>query len=203
MIDADRGQIRQVLENLIVNANQALDGGGEISVELTQNGHDAIIAVRDTGPGISEELRDQLFEPLFTTKAKGTGLGLTICRQLIERHGGTIELQDNDGAGRDIPDSPATEFQPGPAVACSESQIRTPWVAIAFGTEHRVAHSAGCRPRFINATFHVACFSADDSSTHWSCVPFVSPRGHAPRAAGSQKRGPLGNAVKQLHHAQR
>jgi signal transduction histidine kinase len=99
MIQADQGQIRQVLENLIVNANQALGGGGEISVELDQIGNDAIISVRDTGPGISDELRDQLFEPLFTTKAKGTGLGLTICRQLIERHGGTIELQDNDGAG--------------------------------------------------------------------------------------------------------
>ncbi|MEO2016198.1 MAG: ATP-binding protein [Fuerstiella sp.] len=99
MIHADQGQIRQVLQNLIVNANQALNDGGEISVELDQNGNDAIIAVRDTGPGVSDEHRDQLFEPLFTTKAKGTGLGLTICRQLIERHGGSIELQANAGAG--------------------------------------------------------------------------------------------------------
>ncbi|MEO2028956.1 MAG: ATP-binding protein [Fuerstiella sp.] len=99
LIDADQGQIRQVLQNLIVNANQALDGDGEINVELTQNGNDAIIAVRDTGPGVSDEHRDNLFEPLFTTKAKGTGLGLTICRQLIERHGGSIELQNNEGTG--------------------------------------------------------------------------------------------------------
>ncbi|MEO1984987.1 MAG: sensor histidine kinase [Fuerstiella sp.] len=91
--------MRQVLQNLIVNANQALDGDGEINVELTQNGNDAIIAVRDTGPGVSDEHRDNLFEPLFTTKAKGTGLGLTICRQLIERHGGSIELQNNEGTG--------------------------------------------------------------------------------------------------------
>jgi signal transduction histidine kinase len=50
--------------------------------------------MQDTGPGIPPEAREHIFEPLFSTKAKGTGLGLTICRQIIERHGGSIDLVD-------------------------------------------------------------------------------------------------------------
>ncbi len=96
---ADPGQLRQVISNLVNNAIQAIQGDGEIDVELTrENGHH-LIAIRDNGPGIDAKHHHQLFDPLFTTKAKGTGLGLTICRQIIERHGGTIELQDHDGSG--------------------------------------------------------------------------------------------------------
>ena len=58
-----------------------------------------VITIHDDGPGISPEIRDQLFEPLVTTKAKGTGLGLTICRQILERHGGSIELADEPYPG--------------------------------------------------------------------------------------------------------
>ena len=68
-------------------------------MELRQSDDHSVIVVQDNGKGIDAEHRHRLFEPLFTTKAKGTGLGLTICRQIAERHGGTIELQDHESPG--------------------------------------------------------------------------------------------------------
>ena len=99
MVVADRGQIRQVISNLIANSVQAMDGNGEVNVELSEDQEYDVLLIRDNGPGVDAAHRAQLFEPLFTTKAKGTGLGLTICRQLIERHGGTLDLQDHAGSG--------------------------------------------------------------------------------------------------------
>ncbi len=98
-LDADPGQLRQVIHNLIANSVQALKGSGEIVIEGTREEARHEIVVRDNGPGVALEHRDQLFEPLFTTRAKGTGLGLTICREIVERHGGTIELVDDDKPG--------------------------------------------------------------------------------------------------------
>ena len=99
LVSGDAGQLRQVLANLFANAVQAMDGGGEIGVDARhRNNYDEII-VRDHGPGVPTEYRGQLFEPLFSTKAKGTGLGLTICHQIIEHHGGTIELIEAEGGG--------------------------------------------------------------------------------------------------------
>jgi len=99
-VEADPALLEQVLRNLFVNALQALGGTGTITIEARrENGWDEI-GVTDTGPGISDDHRQEIFEPLFTTKAKGTGLGLTICRQIIERHGGSIELANtSQGAG--------------------------------------------------------------------------------------------------------
>jgi len=54
-----------------------------------------MITIQDNGPGIPSKTRARIFEPLFSTKAKGTGLGLTICRQIVEKHGGTIDLVDS------------------------------------------------------------------------------------------------------------
>ena len=58
-----------------------------------------MLTVRDTGPGVAPEHRASLFEPLFSTKARGTGLGLWVCRQVVERHGGTIRLREGEGPG--------------------------------------------------------------------------------------------------------
>jgi len=98
-VRADAGQLRQVITNLVRNAVQALDRRGEILVTATRSlDHDTIV-LQDDGPGIPPNLRERVFEPLFTTRSKGTGLGLTICRQIIERHGGTIEVVDHTGRG--------------------------------------------------------------------------------------------------------
>jgi PAS domain S-box-containing protein len=99
MVWGDPTQLQQVLHNLILNAAQAMGTGGEIRITARHAGGDDEILVADDGPGIPAAKRAQVFEPLFTTKADGTGLGLTICRQLIERHGGSIGLLANEPPG--------------------------------------------------------------------------------------------------------
>jgi len=99
-INADAGQLQQVISNILLNAIQVMDGQGDVTIVAQQGEDYDTIKIQDTGPGITPEDCEHLFEPLFTTKAKGTGLGLAICRQIIERHDGTIELleQEENGA---------------------------------------------------------------------------------------------------------
>jgi len=92
MIDPD--QIRQVLVNLLTNAMQALKGRGQIWAEVEAAPDGATrLRIRDDGPGIPAEHRAHIFEALYTTKAKGSGLGLALCRRILEAHGGTIEAE--------------------------------------------------------------------------------------------------------------
>ncbi len=96
-IDVDADQFRQVLINLFTNATHAMSGRGTIHVMAeTSTPHATRIRVQDDGPGVAPEARHHLFEALFTTKAKGTGLGLALCRRILEAHGGTIELVPSD-----------------------------------------------------------------------------------------------------------
>jgi PAS domain S-box-containing protein len=95
MVHADPAQLQQVLTNLLTNAVQAIAGKGEIIITGRRNGSQDMITIQDNGPGIPAEERTRIFEPLFSTKAKGTGLGLTICRQIVAKHGGTIDLVDS------------------------------------------------------------------------------------------------------------
>jgi len=99
LVHADPGQLRQVVANLLTNAAEAMEGQGEWIVEAVRDQETDIILFRDTGQGIPPEVRENLFEPLVTTRAAGTGLGLTICRQIVERHGGTIDAVDHEGEG--------------------------------------------------------------------------------------------------------
>lgn len=96
----DAQQILQVLGNLLVNAYQAMPEGGEVrlSARLAEPGMIAI-AVQDTGVGILPENMSRLFEPLFTTKVRGIGLGLAVCKKLIEANQGRIEVQSEVGKG--------------------------------------------------------------------------------------------------------
>jgi PAS domain S-box-containing protein len=96
---ADPQQIVQVLGNLVVNACQAMPDGGKLTISAVVQNDRIAIEVQDTGGGIPPENMSKLFEPLFTTKAKGIGLGLTICKNLVEANGGRIEVQSEPGHG--------------------------------------------------------------------------------------------------------
>jgi signal transduction histidine kinase len=98
-VRADPVQLRQVFDNLIKNSLDALAGRGDIAVEAGTEGDRCVIEYSDSGPGVSLDDRERLFEPLFTTKAKGSGLGLWIIRQVMECHGGAIDPVELPGRG--------------------------------------------------------------------------------------------------------
>ena len=91
-IRGDMEQLTIVLQNLILNAAQAMQGRGVIRVEVSTAAGMQRVRVIDQGPGIPPEVREKLFQPFFTTKARGTGLGLLIARRLAEAHGGTVSF---------------------------------------------------------------------------------------------------------------
>jgi signal transduction histidine kinase len=91
--------IRRVLLNLITNALQASTSGGQITVSGVREGQWAILRVADDGPGISAEMRPLLFEPFRTSKARGIGLGLAVCKKIVEACGGTVIAGEAAGGG--------------------------------------------------------------------------------------------------------
>ena len=100
-VSVDPQQIDMVLNNLVTNAYQAMPQGGmlSLSAHLLAEKHAVSLAIRDTGNGIPPENMDKLFEPLFTTKARGIGLGLALCKNLMEANGGDITVQSTPGVG--------------------------------------------------------------------------------------------------------
>ena len=101
MIVADRVQIQQVLMNLILNGIEAItDAGGVVTVksQLGENGQ-IETSVNDTGPGLPSGKVDQIFDAFFTEKLQGSGMGLAICKSIVESHGGTLWATSQDGSG--------------------------------------------------------------------------------------------------------
>lgn len=94
-------QISQVITNLLINASQAIEGYGRITVGTSIENNRVLLSVADTGCGIPHEIRDKIFDPFFTTKdvGKGTGLGLSICYDIVKKHGGEISLESESGKG--------------------------------------------------------------------------------------------------------
>jgi len=93
-LSCDPRKIEGVISNLLNNAVQALDGQGEIDITMSADSEFVTIQVRDSGSGIDKENLDKIFEPMFTTKKTGTGLGLVICKSIIEQHGGSISVSN-------------------------------------------------------------------------------------------------------------
>ena len=91
-IICDIDKLEIVFVNLITNAVEAINGTGTITINAKTTPDDVIIEVEDSGPGIAKEDIEKIFEPLFTTKQTGTGLGLSSCKNIIERHRGTISV---------------------------------------------------------------------------------------------------------------
>jgi signal transduction histidine kinase len=106
MLDADIGQIRQVLLNLLLNALDATPEKGTITVEMASQEPDnesdrgsLTLRIHDTGCGLPRDLAPRIFEPFVTTKKTGLGLGLSICKRIVEAHGGTIAAANRDEGG--------------------------------------------------------------------------------------------------------
>ncbi len=98
-VSVDRDQILQVLQNLVVNAVEAMPDGGSLRVAARREGPEVLVSVSDTGPGIRPEDLPSIFEPYFTTKEGGTGLGLAIAERIVREHGGRIEAASRPGEG--------------------------------------------------------------------------------------------------------
>jgi signal transduction histidine kinase len=97
MVDAD--QIRQVFVNIILNAVEAMPEGGRLEIRAGSKAQFVEVEFADTGGGVPESIIDKIFDPLFTTKAKGIGLGLAMCKSILERHGGDIRVKSEKGKG--------------------------------------------------------------------------------------------------------
>src|SRR5262249_42765237 len=103
-LTVDPEQIKQVFMNLVLNALQATNAGGTVTLATAQqrgpDGHEScLIEIRDTGEGILAEHKEEIFNPFFTTKPTGTGLGLFITHQIIKEHGGSIDVESTVGQG--------------------------------------------------------------------------------------------------------
>jgi two-component system nitrogen regulation sensor histidine kinase NtrY len=100
-IMADETQVKQVLINLVKNAMEALDGITDAALVIRAKRvlDRVIIEVSDNGPGIPDELRDQIFVPFFSTKTEGSGIGLSLCRQIVNNHGGQISMEPGKDRG--------------------------------------------------------------------------------------------------------
>ncbi|MBI3181161.1 MAG: HAMP domain-containing protein [Myxococcales bacterium] len=96
---ADEGQLRQVFLNLVRNSREAMGSGGRLTVRSSAADGQVEVTFRDTGPGMAKEVKERVFEPFFSTKEGGTGLGLAVSRQILQAHGGSIECESTPGSG--------------------------------------------------------------------------------------------------------
>jgi two-component system NtrC family sensor kinase len=111
-IEADFGQIRQALVNILINACDAMLQGGTLRIGSSAEGGRVDVVVQDTGVGIPPEHMKKVMDPFFTTKEKGTGLGLSVVYGIVERHGGRLRLESEQGRGTTVtislPQAPET-----------------------------------------------------------------------------------------------
>jgi len=103
-IECYPGQLNQVFMNILSNAIDAIEDKGTIAISTSISNRSIRISIKDTGRGISENIRSKIFDPFFTTKevGKGTGLGLSICHSIIEKHSGSIEVKSEVGKGSEV-----------------------------------------------------------------------------------------------------
>jgi signal transduction histidine kinase len=98
-LECDPEQMKQVILNLAINAIQAMTGPGEVLLSAKRSDSSVLISVRDQGPGVAEENLDKSFNPFFTTKEAGTGLGLSVVHQIVTQHGGLVNAERNPEGG--------------------------------------------------------------------------------------------------------
>jgi len=98
-IEADKDMIKRVFLNLATNGIQAMENGGRLKVSTKKTRGFVEVSFEDTGVGMSKQKMKKIFTPFFTTKAKGMGMGLPICKKLVDAHGGSIEVESEEGKG--------------------------------------------------------------------------------------------------------
>jgi signal transduction histidine kinase len=98
-VQGDRDKLNQVFLNLLLNALQAMENGGNLKITTTREGEDVICEIEDTGCGLEEENVAKVFDPYFTTKNNGTGLGLAMSAKIVEEHSGSMEFRSVLGQG--------------------------------------------------------------------------------------------------------
>lgn len=125
LVSGQSSALREVLVNLILNAIEAMPEGGDLGIETRRDGPWVKLQVSDTGIGMTEEVRDQVFRPFFTTKSAGsTGLGLSSAKDLVTGHGGTISVASTPGRGCTFTIAlPSAESRPGPVDAAAEPAL--------------------------------------------------------------------------------
>jgi PAS domain S-box-containing protein len=101
-LSADLEMLRVVFQNILMNAAQAMGGQGRIDVTVAEHGANCRVQITDQGPGMPAEVREKAFDAFFTTKHRGTGLGLPIARRVIDAHGGTIDIDVPPGNGTTV-----------------------------------------------------------------------------------------------------
>ena len=99
LVPLDSELFKQALLNLMLNDEQAMPEGGEITIQAIQDGEAICLSLIDTGKGISDEVLGKIFQPFFSTRTGGHGLGLPTTRKIVEAHGGVIEVQSEIGRG--------------------------------------------------------------------------------------------------------
>ena len=99
LLKGDPSQLKQVLLNICQNALKAMPEGGALGVAATCQGEKIQVSITDTGQGIAPEIREKIFQPFFTTRVHGTGLGLSLAQHVVEDHGGRITLESEVGQG--------------------------------------------------------------------------------------------------------
>ena len=99
LVDFDYNQIKQVIINLLINAHDAVSENGIITVKTRQTKNRYYLAVEDNGSGISQEIIHNIFNPFFTTKTRGTGLGLAVSKRIAKEHGGDLTVKSIQGEG--------------------------------------------------------------------------------------------------------
>jgi len=116
MVMVDGDQIKQVFLNIALNALQAMgEEGGRLEIRAADKGKFVEVEFIDTGGGIPDSIKNKIFDPLFTTKAKGVGLGLSVCKTIIERHQGDIKMKSQAGKGTTFTLSLPTQKIPEPS----------------------------------------------------------------------------------------
>jgi signal transduction histidine kinase len=101
-IQGDRDLLIQAVLNIVVNAIESMKGGGRLVIGLAEDGSDWVLRIRDQGVGIPEEVRDKIYNLYFTTKGKGSGIGLAMTFRVVQLHGGTIDFTSEPGTGTEF-----------------------------------------------------------------------------------------------------